>query len=112
MGLGEAEELATYIGNISSEQDNIKENAFAEEAINSFLLAPFETVKVSALLVVTKRTYGTTSFIIDHPVYGELDSSILELDGGYSGSEAQEFPATFPWSFEIGTAEILESKYI
>lgn len=48
-----------------------------------------ESVVVHGQVRFYKKVYPTTSFIIDHPVYGDIDSSTLALDGGYlAGSES------------------------
>ena len=86
MGLSAEEELGYLIGDISSEQNNIKENVLPDESLNVFLLAPFETAAVFTYYGASAQYYGTSTFVIDHPVYGDIDSSILHIDGGYAST--------------------------
>ena len=90
MGLDSTSQIAQVINNIVNEQETIKES-YADEGNINFLLSPFERVIATGVINIYRKPYPTTSFILDHPVYGELDSSILELDGGYAaGSTLME----------------------
>lgn len=104
MGVSATDELAKFLGGLSKEQRNLKENIVPDEIENSFLLAPFQAIDLASSITVTAYFYPTTSFILDHPVYGELDSSTLELDGGYVDvtGDGISFPATFPLTFVSG----------
>ena len=96
MGLSNSEELGRAIATSLNNSEQIKQDAIPAEIINSMLIAPIDRLKVTLSVVGTKLSYDPTSFILDHPVYGELDSSTLELDGGYLVSETgSQFDLTF-----------------
>ena len=79
--------LAGKIAGIANEQSEIKDNLTAEEpgaALNLFFK---QQIRPSGHITLTKKFFPDDSFILDHPVYGELDSPTLKLDGGYSGEE-------------------------
>jgi len=85
MGLSSVSEVAQVINNLSSEQQDIKES-YADEGDASFLLAPFETVTCDDSGSIIAHYLGTSSFYLDHPVYGDIDSSILHIDGDYAST--------------------------
>jgi len=85
MGLDSTSQVAQVLGNLIKEQRSSSE-AIPDEVSSEFLLAPFEQVKVTVEVTGTKNTYANDSFILDHPIQGELDSSTYKLDGGYDGS--------------------------
>ena len=84
MSLDSISQLGEIIGGSISEQDQIKDNIRADsaEAIDSIGFS--ETIVLSGTLTGVAKQYATDSFIIDHVVYGELDSTVLKLDGGHS----------------------------
>lgn len=99
--------LARTISGIASEQDTIKQNLSGTEQ-ESQLVANFNfNVVASGIFTATKFLYATDSFIIDHPIQGEINSSVYKLDGGYQNAGAP-FPLTFPISF-TGTGVLLYS---
>lgn len=110
MVLSDAEKLGAYIVAIKKDVDSIKSNALPEETDQSINLAPFDKIKVTLSQTTYKRYYPTNSFIIDHPVYGDIDSSTLALDGGYQ-DEGASFPMAFPIDFDENKGRILFSTY-
>lgn len=83
MGLSASEELGRVIAQGINNTTQLKEDVFPSNADVAMLLAPFDKFKITLEVTGTKYTYPTDSFILDHPVYGELDSAVLQLDGGY-----------------------------
>ena len=88
MGLSSAEELGRFLADVSNNQLILKEELVPNEVFQSIIISPWERVLLLERVPSRKIFYGSNSFILDHPVYGELDSSVLWLDGGYWGSEA------------------------
>ena len=43
----------------------------------------------------TKRVLSSTSFYIDHPVYGDIDSATLALDGDYDTGDPEDGTVIF-----------------
>ena len=91
MGLSSAEQLGRLIAGGLNETTQLKEDVFPSDVDQSLLLNPFEKVQVRLQLVANNLIYPSTSFILDHPTYGELDSSTLQLDGGYASSTTSTF---------------------
>jgi hypothetical protein len=61
----------------------MKEDLVPDEVSQSLILTPQDTARITHRIVMTKGAYPSTSFIIDHPVYGYIDSPTLAIDGGY-----------------------------
>ena len=103
MALDNASKLGKNIGTLSKQQNQTSENISPEEADSTLLLKQQETIEIVGTATFTAKYYDLTSFIIDHPIAGELDSSVLEIDGGYAQT-GESFPLTFPFSFAAGTS--------
>jgi hypothetical protein len=79
-----ATELGRVIGKIANQQSSIREN-MAPDDTDAQLGAYFqERMIVHGQRRVYQYDYADDSFVLDHPVHGELDSSYYQLDGGYS----------------------------
>lgn len=81
-----AKELGRILGQLANNQSAIKENLSADDVNAQFNVVNSEQFEVHGSLTLTKKTYASDSFILDHPTQGELDSSTLLLDGGYLAS--------------------------
>jgi len=101
--LDPAAQLGKILGNLSKRQQYTDENLTPEEVEGQLLLKQREIIELTGSATLTAKYYDLTSFVLDHPVLGELDSSILELDGGYQQT-GSSFPLTFPISFAAGTS--------
>ena len=99
MVLDSTKELGRIIGESTNSQEDIKTNLSPDEEAGSLVIKNTENIKVTGQVTITKKVYDEASFIIDHPVQGELDSSTLKIDGGYN--EGNTFPLEFPikWNF-------------
>lgn len=86
MVLDSTKEFAGIISNLINEQQVIKNNLSSDEESAQLIIKNRSSIIVSGTVIVTQKVYDSTSFILDHPVLGELDSSTLQLDGGYSSS--------------------------
>lgn len=108
MGLSNSETVGKAIATALNQGENIKQDAIPAEIINSMLLAPTDRTRVVLSVTGTRRNYGTTSFILDHPIYGELDSSTLSLDGGYAANAIQYVANAFsyPGTYTGGSSTI------
>lgn len=89
MALSNTAQLGQVIGQIASEQEVIKENISPEETSGDDQFFMFENIKINVTVTATKYVYPTDSFIIDHPVYGDIDSAVLLIDGGYDTGDAE-----------------------
>jgi hypothetical protein len=90
--------LGNTLGTNIQTADNLNQQRFESENITSFNVVRMDSVRLSSTTIISSLVYPSDSFILDHPVYGELDSSILKLDGGYAVNIAL-FPLTYPILF-------------
>jgi len=103
MSLDPVKKLAETLAQTANEQTSIKENLSADDSEALLQTQLSETVVVDGTLGLTavKHTYALDSFVLDHPTLGDLDSSVLALDGGYEPITAT-FPLTYPIVFGEG----------
>lgn len=88
MSLSSASQFGKVVADLANTQNRLSENISYDEADPLIQITPLEAISLSSTTFVYKKFYPTDSFILDHPVYGYVDSSVLELDGGYlAGSE-------------------------
>lgn len=101
------EQIGNAIANIAKSVNTIKEDALVDETDGTYLVGAVETLKLNVTMYAWRRNYSTTSFVIDHPVYGDIDSSVLYIDGDYQ-YDANEFPLEFPisWNELVGSTLI------
>lgn len=83
MSLSSIDALGSFIAGVANEQVRMKEDIIPDEINQSIVLTPFDSIRLLEEVSAYKKYYPTNSFILDHPIYGELDSSVLQLDGGY-----------------------------
>ncbi len=100
-------ELGRIIGTGLQNANQYKDDFVESEEVTDINLTTLESINLSGSYFVYKNPMSTTSFVLDHPVYGELDSSTLLIDGGYAEGTAT-FPITFPITF-IGGVELFSS---
>ena len=79
-----AEELGRAIANIANQGNSTREDLLADDLTQNMLFGPTDNVKVTLSVTGTRFSYPSTSFILDHPVYCDLDSATLEIDGGHA----------------------------
>ena len=102
MALDSVAKLGITLGSVERENNLIAENLNEKDNINIDTIRISETQETTGVLRGYKLQYSLDSFIIDHVVLGELDSTTLKLDSGYTG-EGLSFPVTFPVSFNSRT---------
>lgn len=78
-----AKDLGKALGSMSREQQRIQENIYPDDPDAQLLLQIPDNITLSGTIVLTRFTYASDSFVLDHPVLGVLDSATLKLDGGY-----------------------------
>ena len=76
-------ELGRMIGKMARDQSGIQENISPDDADAQLATLNSEVLQLTVTLTASSRELATDSFVLDHPVYGELDSPTLKLDGGY-----------------------------
>jgi len=86
-------ELGRTIGQIQKDQSTTNENITGDDSDAELQVASSEQVILGGRLDVYRLDYpDNDSFILDHPVYCNLDSSILKIDGGYALSFVIDHP--------------------
>ena len=90
MVLDPARELGRMLGQMSRDQQKLAENIAPADSGSALQLQQTEYVEIALSVTATKKVYDSTAFIPDHPVQGELDSAVYELDGGYDAAQEEE----------------------
>jgi len=105
MSLSDADKLAKYIADIANQQDDIKQNLNPDDPVSTLQLVSSEELEIYGNSLGIARYLASTSFVIDHPVYGDIDSATLHIDGGYLDSvKGFSVPITMPMTFSSGTS--------
>jgi hypothetical protein len=99
--MNDSKDLGRILGGIIQQQQSLQENVYPDDPSAQLQLVQAETIAFTEHGTVLGYFYADTSFILDHPVLGVLDSSTLALDGGYS-TTSPTFPWTFPATFTGG----------
>jgi len=79
-----AQELGKLLGQRSKEQSQIKENLSPDEFASQLVIFNQVEMVTEVGFTADGQCYDTNSFVIDHPVYGDIDSATLLIDGGYT----------------------------
>ena len=90
-----SQELGKLIGSAISSQSNIKNDLVADDVSGAIGTQASGSIILPTDCTVASLLIATDSFVLDHPVYGELDSAVLKLDGGYSGSPTVLYTTNF-----------------
>lgn len=81
-----ATQLGQLLGSIVNQQSKLASQISPDDSDPLLTLQNTDRIVVEGLLSITSRLYPTDSFIIDHPIYGDINSSVLLIDGGYLSS--------------------------
>lgn len=92
--------LGNSLGTNIQTTDTINQQRFESENVTELYIVSMDSIRLTSTTIISSLVYPSDSFILDHPVYGELDSSILKLDGGYAVVTAS-YPLSFPITFGI-----------
>ena len=101
MALDGVSKLGERIGSLSNKQDTVEQNISPNEDTPIDTVKSSETYTIGGTVKCITKLYPATSFILDHVVYCDLDSSVLELDGGYDEDDGQVLKQILPddyWS--------------
>ena len=79
-----AQELGTALANAVNTTATLQSNISPDDLTAKLILFPMETVVVSESGSIIGRYYASSSFIIDHPIQGDLNNASYALDGGYN----------------------------
>ena len=117
MTLNPAVELGRTIGALSQAQDNLQDQVSPNDPGNVAPPIVFDPsiviggggIGINSFKAI-KWFLATDSFVIDHPVYGDIDSSTLKIDGGYQQADLLDvpFPLTYPivWTDDASPSEL------
>lgn len=84
MSLSSASQVGQIIGGLVNENQSLKEDLVADEQDQSIILSPLDEAEVTSRVVLTKPELSGEAFVLDHPVYSELNNSSYKLSGLYS----------------------------
>jgi len=131
-----ASELGKRLGNIEQNVHELQEVVTPDDVLEQDQIASLERLKLIGTSIVNSLTYDTSHsiggdglgfpvtfpvsfdsgtiyiypFVIDHPVYGDLDSNVLWIDGGWL-SEEVTIPITMPLTIGIVKTELYREEY-
>jgi hypothetical protein len=89
--------LGNALGNTSKTLSNTKQDYIESDDSGDLNIVALENIKVHDCILISKNTLGTGSFVLDHPIYSDLDSSILSLDGDYTLANERLFVLCNHW---------------
>jgi hypothetical protein len=89
------QEIGRMLGKMASEQNALANDITPQEEFPQYVLSNQEAITITGSVTLTKYLFATDAFILDHPKYGELDSSVYALDNGYSGSPTALYTTDF-----------------
>jgi hypothetical protein len=92
------------------EQEQIKSNMSPADPTGFDIRTSISNLMLAGTIVATQKIIASDSFVLDHPVYGELDSATLKLDGGYS-SGVLTMPVTMPVTFSGGDTILFTTTF-
>jgi hypothetical protein len=76
-------ELGQTIGKGLSGASQYKQDFVETEDITSLNLVAINTAQVVGSYFIYVKNLGTSAFVIDHPVYGNINSASLHIDGNF-----------------------------
>lgn len=88
-----AQELGQIIGKMSQSQSDFKNDSFGDDEEGLLDIGVNEFLVTTGSLALNGYLYATDSFVLDHPVYGDLNNPVLKLDGGYKQRPDVYYPS-------------------
>ena len=104
--MNDAYDLGTTIGNLSKRISTLEGNVYPDDPSAQLLLQDAETITMDLSGSVFTKNIQSNSFVPDHVVYGNLDSSTLLIDGGYEWQNLS-IGLTAYWLLESGVTDTL-----
>jgi hypothetical protein len=83
-----ATELGKALGSALYNTQLYKDDFIDTEEVTNIDLYMGESIVITGTYIVSSRALPGSAFILDHPVYCNLDSSTLNLDGNYAVSSS------------------------
>ena len=77
----DTQEIGSILGGNIVSANDYRQDFEPSEAFPDLNIVNLETIKLTTSIFIYKQNIGN-HFTLDHPVNGELDSSIFELDTG------------------------------
>jgi hypothetical protein len=75
--------LGNTLGTNLQTTGNMNQTVFDSENISALNIIGLGSIQLTSSIFFWRRDYATSSFIVDHPVYCNVNSSTLSLDSGY-----------------------------
>jgi hypothetical protein len=86
--------LANTIGGTIQTTGNMNQTVFDSENTTGLNIVGINSIQLTTSIFAKKNIYPSDSFILDHIVYGYLDSATFKLDGGYLSVGTLMYSAT------------------
>jgi len=102
MPINDTAKLGSMLTKQADEQDAIKDNISPDDSETQEQIYLSELIRVGGTVTINRKDYAANTFVIDHPVYGDIDSATLLIDGGYASQGGIQFPGSFPLTFQAG----------
>jgi hypothetical protein len=74
------------LAGLANKQVNSEISLTQDSGDNVLITSPVDDVTFNGYVSLNAKVIGTSSFYLDHPVYGDIDSSTLHLDGDYAST--------------------------
>jgi len=86
MSLSDVDLLGEVLSKNAKKTEAVEQNMSGDEDFQTDQLFMPENILINTNLTIKQWIYPTDSFVLDHPVYGDINSATLKLDGGYDTS--------------------------
>ena len=105
MSLDYADRLGERLGKTNTDQHTIQGNIEGDDPAGIFNFTFIHPIKMSLGIRIIKKNLPANGFVMDHPVYSELNNVNLPFNEDYGGFDdgTFTFPATFPITFTGGS---------
>ena len=90
----DAIQLGLVLGKNVQTVNDLNQTVFDSEGLSDLNIVGINSIQLSTSIICTKNIYPSDSFILDHPVYGSLNSAVYKLDGGYLSTGTLLYSAT------------------
>jgi len=102
MSLDSTTKLAQTLADQTNETNDAKSNISPDDINSDLPIFDLEApIVMTGTITITAYTYGSSTFVIDHMVLGNIDSPVLNLDGTYSYDQTVPYP--FPITFGMAS---------
>lgn len=110
MAIDSVSKIGEYLGQIFVEQDKVDREISPEDGEFVNTVEDHNSMVIGGRVKGYKLIFADDSFIIDHPIQGEIDSSVYKIDGGYRNPAEVHFDLSYPILWDQGFKEKIFEK--